>query len=242
MMGQVQKPFEEILESLEGYKKITLMGCGGCSTVFKTGGIEQVNEMADKLKAEGKEILAAIGNPFGAYVCFTPVSKPIIEKNLDAFKESDAILMMSCGDGLQNARLILEDLEVFKPMFPAQNSLGYFGGGPEFYKEKCQGCGECVLGFTASICPLTECPKGLMNGPCGGTRADGMCEVDPDKKCAWVQIYERLDKIGEMTKIYDILEPHNWDKAVRPRSITPGSIDLEEKYTQMKELIISMGI
>jgi len=69
-----------------------------------------------------------------------------------------------------------------------------------------------------------------------------MCEVDPEKKCAWVQIYERLDKIGEMTRIYDILEPHNWDKAVRPRSVNPGSVDLVEKYTQMKELIISMGI
>ena len=242
MMGQVQKPFEEILESLKGYKKIAIMGCGGCSTILKTGGIEQVNEMAEKLKSEGKEIVGAIGNPFGAYVCFTPVIKPIIEQNLDAFKEADAILMMSCGDGLQNARMILEDLGVNKPMLPAQNSLGYFGGGPEFYKEKCQGCGECVLGFTAGICPLTECPKGLMNGPCGGTRADGTCEVDPDKKCAWVQIYERLDKIGEMTRIYDILEPHNWDKAVRPRSVNPGSLDLVEKYTQMKELITSMGI
>ena len=98
MMGQVQKPFEEILDSLEGYKKVTLMGCGGCSTILKTGGIKEVNEMAEKLKDAGKEIVSAIGNRFGAYVCFTPVMKPIIEKNLDAFKEADAILMMSCSD------------------------------------------------------------------------------------------------------------------------------------------------
>ena len=242
MMGQVQKPFEEILESLKGYKKITIMGCGGCSTILKTGGIEQVEEMADKLSAEGKEIVGRIGLPFGAYVCFTPISSQFIEKNLKAFKEADAILMMSCGDGLQNARMILEDMGVVKPMIPAQNSLGYFGGGPEYYKEKCQGCGDCVLGYTAGICPLTECPKGLLNGPCGGTRSDGTCEVDPDKKCAWVQIYERLDKIGELSRMDDILEPHRWDKAIRPRSVNPGPVDLVAKYKQMKELIISMGI
>ena len=37
-------------------------------------------------------------------------------------------------------------------------------------------CGDCVLDKTAGICPVTTCPKGLLNGPCGGMW-DGMCEV-----------------------------------------------------------------
>ena len=53
----------------------------------------------------------------------------------------------------------------------------------------CRSCGQCVLDKTGLICPMT-CPKGLRNGPCGGT-LDGRCEVYPDKDCVWVRIHER---------------------------------------------------
>lgn len=53
----------------------------------------------------------------------------------------------------------------------------------------CRRCGQCVLSSTGLICPMT-CPKGLRNGPCGGTTA-GMCEVNPDRRCVWVRIRER---------------------------------------------------
>lgn len=52
----------------------------------------------------------------------------------------------------------------------------------------CQQCGQCLLGRTQSICPMT-CPKGLRNGPCGGT-LEGMCEVYPERPCVWVRIRE----------------------------------------------------
>src|SRR5512147_338245 len=54
----------------------------------------------------------------------------------------------------------------------------------------CQHCGECVLSSTAFICSQ-NCPKRLRNGPCGGTRDDGTCEVYPDRKCVWYRIYFR---------------------------------------------------
>ena len=53
----------------------------------------------------------------------------------------------------------------------------------------CHRCGQCVLSSTALICPMT-CPKGLRNGPCGGTM-DGKCEVKPESRCVWVRIRER---------------------------------------------------
>jgi len=53
----------------------------------------------------------------------------------------------------------------------------------------CRSCGQCVLDKTGLICPMT-CPKGLRNGPCGGT-LEGRCEVLPDKECVWVRIHER---------------------------------------------------
>jgi len=54
----------------------------------------------------------------------------------------------------------------------------------------CRMCGQCVLHSTGMTCPMT-CPKHLRNGPCGGVRADGHCEVLPDRSCVWVQAWER---------------------------------------------------
>ena len=53
----------------------------------------------------------------------------------------------------------------------------------------CQQCGQCLLSQTAYICPMT-CPKGLRNGPCGGT-LDGKCEVLPEQPCVWVNINQK---------------------------------------------------
>lgn len=54
----------------------------------------------------------------------------------------------------------------------------------------CQMCGQCTLHATGMTCPMT-CPKNLRNGPCGGVRANGHCEVIPEMPCVWVQAYER---------------------------------------------------
>ena len=58
----------------------------------------------------------------------------------------------------------------------------------------CQMCGQCVLHFTGMTCPMT-CPKNLRNGPCGGVRENGHCEIIPDMPCVWVQAWERSGKM-----------------------------------------------
>jgi Methylene-tetrahydrofolate reductase C terminal len=50
----------------------------------------------------------------------------------------------------------------------------------------CRMCGQCILSSTGMSCPM-NCPKNLRNGPCGGVRANGHCEVRPEMKCVWVQ-------------------------------------------------------
>ena len=50
----------------------------------------------------------------------------------------------------------------------------------------CQMCGQCALSAAGMSCPM-NCPKNLRNGPCGGVRANGHCEVRPEMKCVWVQ-------------------------------------------------------
>ena len=54
----------------------------------------------------------------------------------------------------------------------------------------CQLCGQCILHYTGMTCPMT-CPKNIRNGPCGGVRINGHCEVKPEMKCVWVDAYER---------------------------------------------------
>ena len=58
----------------------------------------------------------------------------------------------------------------------------------------CQMCGQCALGQTGMSCPM-NCPKTLRNGPCGGVRDDGNCEVKPEMKCVWVQAFRGSERI-----------------------------------------------
>ena len=63
----------------------------------------------------------------------------------------------------------------------------------------CKACGNCILGLTEYVCPMT-CPKNLRNGPCGGT-FNGQCEVIPEQKCIWVEVYNRAkaaDRVDEL--------------------------------------------
>jgi hypothetical protein len=58
----------------------------------------------------------------------------------------------------------------------------------------CRMCGQCVLSSTGMSCPM-NCPKALRNGPCGGVRDNGNCEVKPDMKCVWVQAFRGGERI-----------------------------------------------
>jgi Methylene-tetrahydrofolate reductase C terminal len=58
----------------------------------------------------------------------------------------------------------------------------------------CQMCGQCALSQTGMSCPM-NCPKTLRNGPCGGVRANGNCEVKPEMRCVWVQAYEGSERM-----------------------------------------------
>jgi methylenetetrahydrofolate reductase (NADPH) len=75
----------------------------------------------------------------------------------------------------------------------------------------CRMCGNCLLQETAFICPM-ECPKGVRNGPCGGSTADH-CYVDETRKCIWFCIYERSFRMHRVEKLLEVLPPIDWSKA-----------------------------
>lgn len=74
----------------------------------------------------------------------------------------------------------------------------------------CRMCGNCLLQETAFICPM-ECPKGVRNGPCGGSTKE-FCYVDNTRPCIWYKIYERSFKMGREEMLLEVLPPLDWDK------------------------------
>jgi len=69
-----------------------------------------------------------------------------------------------------------------------------------------QSCGQCIVGFTGLSCPM-NCPKTMRNGPCGGVRPDGKCEIKPDMDCVWVQAWEGNKRLGEDEYPIQIVQP-----------------------------------
>jgi len=64
----------------------------------------------------------------------------------------------------------------------------------------CKMCGNCVLSSTGMTCPM-NCPKTIRNGPCGGVRANGNCEVKPEMKCVWVEAWSGSQKMKHSQEI-----------------------------------------
>ena len=73
----------------------------------------------------------------------------------------------------------------------------------------CQMCGQCVLSSTGMSCPM-NCPKALRNGPCGGVRADGNCEVLPQMRCVWVDAWDGSSRMrhGEAIRVVQFAVDH----------------------------------
>ena len=82
----------------------------------------------------------------------------------------------------------------------------------------CQMCGDCVLDKTGMSCPM-NCPKQIRNGPCGGVRDNGNCEIKPEMRCVWIEAWRGAKKLTPHTTIIpdlEILEPVN--QTIRGRS------------------------
>jgi len=100
----------------------------------------------------------------------------------------------------------------------------------------CHSCGQCELSQNAFVCCM-RCPKQIRNGPCGGTRANGHCEVYPERKCIWWLIYQRSQRLGWRKKLFKYHRPvdrrlentSSWLNMFAGR-IEPLSLDNGEAY------------
>jgi ferredoxin len=205
-----QKTMDEIQRGLKDLDRVFIIGCGTCTTMTKTGGIDQVVEMKNKLQESGKRITGWVVIPTAC----DDMTETAMKENEQFIRSADAVLSLSCALGVHRMSLYID-----KPVIPAVDTL-FIGveDTPGFFREACAQCGQCLLGETAGVCPITACHKGLVNGPCGGTN-NGKCEVDKEKDCAWTLIYNRLKEQGRLDLMYRYQPPRNHHISLKPRSV-----------------------
>ncbi|MBI4974659.1 MAG: methylenetetrahydrofolate reductase C-terminal domain-containing protein [Candidatus Omnitrophica bacterium] len=208
-----QKELKEILKYLEGEKKIFIIGCGECSTTCKTGGEADIKKIKELLEKEGKIVT---GYCIPNAPCIAAQVKLEVAKNRVKIESSDAILVLACGLGIQSVK---ENLRFEKPIHVGCDTLfmGAVDAGGIFL-EKCSACGECVLELTGLICPITRCPKSLLIGPCGGQNK-GKCEVDKEKDCTWILIYNELKKQNKLHLLKELKPPKDHSKVTKPHQL-----------------------
>ena len=211
MHATIQKPFKEIMGMLEGENRVFIVGCGNCARKCNSGGEPEVAAMKERLEKVGKTVTGTFV-PDGT--CSFPEVSGLVKKNQAAVDKADSILVLACGQGVHT----LVDA-TGKIVHPGCNTI--FGGEtlePGDVREYCKLCGECIIDAYGGLCPLTLCAKGLLNGPCGGSK-DGKCEADPERDCGWNLIYERLKAIGKLDNLYQYKEPKDQSRTSTPRSL-----------------------
>jgi len=205
------KPWAEIEAVLEGIGKVFLVGCGECAAVCMSGGEEEVQAAKARLEAGGRQVT---GWFVADAACHILDMKRRLRQHKAEVEAAEALLVLSCGAGVQSFAEILPA----KPVFAANDTL-FLGNVQRFgnFAEHCSLCGACILNATGGICPVTNCPKGLLNGPCGGVN-QGKCELDPERECAWVRIYERMRRLGRLDELHRIQPPKDYAQANKPRT------------------------
>jgi hypothetical protein len=194
------KSAEEIEFSLGDYEKVCVLSCNVCANLSDTGGRAGLELMQGLCRGWGKEASGIL--VFGA--CVGTLMEYTMARYVEpAGLEFDAILLVSCAGGLKAANLYSPGLPVIAacdsfgsmPLTPRDGSLS-----SPVVDAVCPLCddGHCVLSYTAGICPVAGCPRGLRYGFCEEPPPEGTrrCTDDASLDCVWIEIREEAAKRG----------------------------------------------
>jgi len=204
MITAERKPMEELTECMKPFGRILLVGCNECVTVCAAGGRKEVGLLSSALQMH----FMKENKPFEVkeLTLERQCDPEYVEELVPHINQVDAVLSMACGCGVQEIAKRYKE----KPVFPAVNTK--FMGASEsqgVWAERCQGCGDCVLGITGGVCPIARCSKQLLNGPCGGS-TNGKCEIDSSVDCAWQLIWDRLKALGKSELYEENIPAKDW--------------------------------
>ncbi|MBS3780222.1 MAG: methylenetetrahydrofolate reductase C-terminal domain-containing protein [Desulfovermiculus sp.] len=210
-----RKPVEEIMDMVKDVSSLLILGCNECVTVCEAGGKKEVAVLASTLRMfflnQGKDV--RIDERTLERQC----DREYLEEIRDAVDKYDAVVSLACGVGVQ----YMADTYTRLPVYPGVNTC-FLGVTEErgLWTERCQACGQCILGQTAGICPISRCAKRLLNGPCGGS-TNGKCEINSELPCAWQLIIDRLAAMNKMEDFEKLMPIKDWttDRAGGPRKV-----------------------
>lgn len=214
MIVAEQKPLDEIRRMIAPYGRLLILGCGTCMTVCDAGGEREVSFLHNALRlAQSRSVNGA--HTFSEYTLKRQCDSEFLEPLAEKIGDIDAILSLGCGIGVQ----AVAERFPYMPVLPGVNT-SFMGAAKEWgvWDERCAACGECRLEDTGGICPITRCTKGILNGPCAGTK-NGKCEANSDVDCAWVLIYKRLERLGQLDKMRRYYPPRNFLAIPRPKRL-----------------------
>ncbi len=217
MHATIQKPIDEIVKHIGEGEKVFVVGCNNCAWKCHSGGEDETRTMAERLKRRGIEVAGyTVPGNQGMSLCkLDNTRKVLMEDYAVQVQEADSFLVLGCGQGVHT----VIDATDGGMVHPGCDTI--FGGetvSETDIQEYCSLCGDCVIEFTGGLCPMTLCSKQLLNGPCGGAE-DGMCEVDKERPCGWVMIFERLKKLGRLELLDTYQPPKDHAKWSRPRTL-----------------------
>ena len=197
------KPLDEIFNQLQNFRSVLLLACNGCGESFGNAEQQRLNYLKGEIVKKGLSVNDILTIDF--------LCEPLLVRHwlhvAGSKADFDAALVVSCGIGVQ-----VVSKENDQPAFPACDTVTMGGRfGQAWGKEICKECGQCILPYTGGICPLTACSKGLLNGPCGGSK-NGRCEVFPERLCVWHRAYLRWAAAGEPEKMAEgCVPPRMWE-------------------------------
>ncbi len=202
------KPLQELVDKLKNHKKVLLVGCATCVAECAAGGEKEVETLAPLLSMALKK------QGYDVQITTATLEKQceweFVEELAEQAGNVDAIMSIACGIGIQALAERFDPLAVY----PGVNTSALtIRQEPGLWAARCAACGDCVLGETFGYCPIARCAKSLLNGPCGGTRKSGKCEVDEDLDCVWNLIVERAEERGQLESLAQIKRTKNWSNS-----------------------------
>jgi len=202
------KPLPELIQQLRGYHRLLLVGCAACAAECAAGGEREVETLAPLLRLA----LPAEGRPIQIVTrtLERQCEWEFVEELAETIPKVEVVLSLACGIGVQAVADRFPEI----PVYPGVNTTSLaLRQEPGLWSARCLACGDCRLGETFGLCPVARCAKSLQNGPCGGTRPNGSCEIAEHLDCVWNLIVERAIARGQMESLLEIRPAKDWSNS-----------------------------
>jgi len=210
---------------LNDYRSIAILSCGTCANLSFTGGKTGIEILKELLQKKGKDIKLA---RVVLACCPEEIMRQALKMNRRKIKKCDALVVLSCAAGIKSANSCSPGPQIIN-VLDSVGSSAVSCSDPLLSQSLCTGCGQCVLTYTAGICPISECPAKSKYGPCkAASRNSPVCTIDPDRDCVWHIIEERSDITKSMN---ELIQLHRNDEE-RIHYVVPekGKSNVMEKF------------